>query len=209
MATIETQHIKIATTDNPVMDLVRQRWSPRAFTEEAVRQQDLNTIFEAMSWTASAFNEQPWRVIVGVKGNSDNNYENIFNCLVAGNQEWAKTAPVLMLMVGKTHYTQFPDNDNGTFKYDCGQAAAFISLQAMQLGLYVHQMGGILPEKAVEIFNIPEGYQVLTGIALGHLGKPELIDEKFRGGETAERIRKPLQEIIFGNTWGETSNIVK
>ncbi|MFM2283712.1 MAG: hypothetical protein RL222_1216, partial [Bacteroidota bacterium] len=51
---------KLAATQQPVQDLIRKRWSPRAFSSERIATEDLQTILEAASWAASANNEQPW-----------------------------------------------------------------------------------------------------------------------------------------------------
>ena len=68
--------------------------------------------------------------------------------------------------------------------HDVGQAAANLALQAHALGLAVHQMAGILPDKAREIFGIPEGYEPVAGIAIGYPGEPENL-----AGSTARNVK--------------------
>lgn len=179
---------------------IANRWSPRAFSDEPIAADTLQKILTAGSWAASAFNEQPWRFIVGVKG--DDTYNAAFSCLNEWNQKWAQSAPIVILVVGKSTFT-YNGSDNGTFKYDCGAAATTMAIQAASEGVLSHQMAGILPEKAKELFNIPDEYEVLTGIVLGKHGGLDRIPEEFHEGEKAERTRKPLNEIAFGNTWGE------
>jgi len=94
-----TEKIKHAPNEAGVEDLIRRRWSPRAFSAKEVSAADLKAIFEAARWAASSYNEQPWRFLVGRRG--DETYKKIFNTLVEFNQSWAKSAPVLVLSVAK------------------------------------------------------------------------------------------------------------
>lgn len=55
---------KLATTDHPIHRILAHRWSPCGFAETPVPQQDLKSLFEAARWSASSYNEQPWRYII-------------------------------------------------------------------------------------------------------------------------------------------------
>ena len=41
-------------------------------------------------------------------------------------------------------------------------------------------MAGILPDKARELFKIPEGYEAVAGMALGYPGEPESLPEHLK-----------------------------
>ena len=69
------------------------------------------------------------------------------------------------------------------------------------MGLYVHQMAGFNSEKAKELFNIPDGYEPVTAIAIGYLGSKDELPEEFIKSETAERNRKSLAEFTFESKW--------
>jgi hypothetical protein len=45
-------------------------------------------------------------------------------------------------------------------------------LEATDGGLFVHQMIGILPDRARELYRIPEGFRPLTGLAIGYAENP-------------------------------------
>ena len=47
-----------------VQELLRKRWSPRAFSEKPVSPEHLRSLFEAARWAPSSFNQQPWSFIV-------------------------------------------------------------------------------------------------------------------------------------------------
>ena len=53
-----------APVDHAVHELIKKRWSPRAFSSKSVSEQDLLSLFEAARWAPSSYNEQPWRFIV-------------------------------------------------------------------------------------------------------------------------------------------------
>jgi len=46
----------LAPTDVPIHDVVRERWSPRAFSDKAVSPELLRNIFEAARWAPSSSN---------------------------------------------------------------------------------------------------------------------------------------------------------
>ncbi len=74
--------------------------------------------------------------------------------------------------------------------------------EATARGLRVHQMVGILPDKAREVFGIPEGYEAWTGIAIGYEGDPATLPDNFKHRDLTPRQRKPLKEFVFTGKWG-------
>jgi hypothetical protein len=70
-------------------------------------------------------------------------------------------------------------------------------------------MIGILPEKARDLYRIPEGVQPLTGLAIGYAADPDALPEKYRERDLAPRSRKRLAEFVFGGEWGAASTVVQ
>jgi len=196
----------LADVNHPIHDLLRRRWSPRAFSDRPVELEKLRSLLEAARWAPSSYNEQPWSFIVAIKENPAE-YERLLSCLVEGNIRWAQHAPVLMLAVARLHFER-NGQPNRHAHYDVGQAVAHLTVQATALGLYVHQMAGFHVEKARELFSIPEGYEPMTAIALGYIGEPDALPEKLREREQAPRTRKSLDEFVFTGHWGQTSPLV-
>ena len=62
---------KQATPDHPIHELLAKRWSPYAFADRPVPEDDLRSLFEAARWAASSYNEQPWSYIVATKEDSE------------------------------------------------------------------------------------------------------------------------------------------
>src|SRR6202012_2828799 len=147
LSAAEANKLKQAHADEPVLPVVLHRWSPRAFAEKTVSDADLKTIFEAVRWTASSSNEQPWRFIVGRQGTET--HAKIFDSLVGSNQLWASKASVLILGGTRSKFLR-NDNPNRFAQYDLGAAAITLALQAAALGLAAHQMGGFDAQKAQE-----------------------------------------------------------
>ena len=175
-------------------EILRARRSPRTFSAQQVSDEQLRQIFEAARWAASSFNEQPWRFFLGRRG--DETHGKIFSTLVAFNQAWAKSAPVLMLSVASRRFAR-NGSANRYALHDTGAATAYLALQASGLGLFTHAMGGFSEEKAREAFSIGEEWEVGSVIALGYLGNGAELTEEYRQMEQAPRERKELSEIIL------------
>ncbi len=75
---------KKANTIYPVNDLLAKRWSPRSFSGEKLKTEDVYSLFEAARWAASSYNEQPWRFIAGI--NFDETWGKIYDTLLPGNK---------------------------------------------------------------------------------------------------------------------------
>ena len=190
----DLEHLKHGPADSGVEDIILKRWSPRSFTDKAVSSEDLTKIFTASSWAASSNNEQPWRFLVGRKG--DETYAKIFDALVEANQKWAGTAPVLVLSVAGKNFSK-----NGAANYfglhDTGAASATMCLEAIALGIHTHGMGGYDHEKARANFAIPEDYVTGACWAMGYLGDPDVLTDWQRTAEVTPRTRKALAEFVF------------
>ena len=197
---------KPAETQYPIHDLLRRRWSPRAFSDRRVDPAIMRSLLEAARWAPSSYNEQPWSFIVATKDDPVE-FGRLLSCLVEGNIQWAQHAPVLMVSVARLSFEEDGKPNRHAF-HDVGQAVANLIVQATALGLVVHQMAGIFPDKIRELYGIPEGYEAVAGIALGYPGDPQSLPEGLRKRELAPRERKPLTEFVFSGSWGQTSPLV-
>jgi nitroreductase len=188
------EKLKHAPDEAGVEDFVRRRWSPRTYSDKEVTAAELKTLFEAARWAASSSNEQPWRFLVGRRG--DETYQKIFNTLVEFNQSWAKSAPVLVLSVAKKTFTS-NGKPNAYGLHDTGAASATLALQATADGLHTHSMAGFDREQARASFAIPSDYEIGAVTAIGYLGDPASLPEHLHKMEVSPRQRKPLEEFVF------------
>ena len=197
------EHTKHPQVDTPVHDLLLSRWSPRSFSDQAVSDADLATIFTAAAWAASSYNEQPWRFLVGRKG--DETYKKIFDSLVPMNQSWAKSAPVLIASFGKKTFTQNGKPDAYGL-HDTGAASQNMALQATALGMHAHGMGGFDKDTLRAFFGVPSDFDAGACWALGYVGDPENVPEDLKGAEKEPRTRKSLDKFVFSD-WDKSFSL--
>jgi nitroreductase len=197
---------KTADTDYPVHEFIARRWSPYAFDDRHVSQSDLRSLFEAARWAPSSYNEQPWSYIVATK-EDPGAFERLLSCLVEGNQAWAKRAPVLALGVVSLK-SKGNGQDNRAAIHDLGLAAGNLVFEATARGLAVHQMIGILPEKAREMYGIPQGHEAWTALAIGYRGDAASLPGPLQQRDSTARRRKKLSEFVFTGSWGRPSPLV-
>ncbi len=146
---------KPADNTYPVHELIKKRWSPRAFAERPVERDKLLSLFEAARWAPSSLKAQPWSFILATKDDEEE-FNRLLGCLPEKNRQWARAAPVLILSVAHL-YLQTGKPDRLAY-YGVGLAVENLVIQATVLGLYVHQAGGINERGVEKAFNIPEGY---------------------------------------------------
>lgn len=198
---------KPAPNDHPIEEIIRRRWSPRAFSDRPVEREKLLSLFEAARWAPSSFNEQPWSFIVTTKDKPDE-YARMLSCLVEKNQQWAQLAPVLMVSVAKLNFEKNGKPNRHAF-HDVGLAMGTMLVQATALGLFVHQMAGFSVDKVREAFGVPEGFEPVAAVAIGYAADPEVLPEAFREQEVGPRRRKPISEFVFEGGWGKNARILR
>jgi nitroreductase len=195
----EVHQLKQAPADERILPAILHRWSPRSFADRDVNPADLKTIFEAVRWAPSSYNEQPWRYFVGTRGSET--YNKILQSLGEFNQAWARSAPVLTLNVARTTFSH-NNTPNPVALYDLGASAATLCYEATSLGLFTHQMAGYDREVARKLFDVPDEYIFGAAMALGYQGEPSALpNEQMIAQETASRQRKPLSEFVL-SAWG-------
>ncbi len=197
---------KHATPDHPIHEFIAERWSPYAFDSRPVPVADLRSLFEAARWAASSYNEQPWSYIVA-SSDDQTQFERLLSCLVDANQAWAKAAPVLALGV-ISHKFARNGKDNRAAVHDLGLATGNLQVEATVRGLYVHQMIGILPDKARVLYGIPADCEAWTAMAIGYRADPSTMPDAMRERDQAPRQRKPLSDFVFSGQWGQASPLL-
>jgi nitroreductase len=193
---------KPAETQFPLHDLLKRRWSPRAFSEQPVGPDMLLTFLDAARWAPSSSNEQPWRFVVATK-QKPADYDRLLACLLEGNRKWAYRAPVLMLSVARMDFEEDGRPNRHAF-HDVGLATENLLLQVSALGLVAHPMAGFDIEKARADLKIPSGYEPVAMIAVGYPGELSVLPDYLQQRELKPRERKPLTEIAFSGLWGHS-----
>lgn len=181
---------------------IRRRRSGVAFADTPVTDEILQTIFKAGQWAASSYNEQPWYFFFGHKGTPE--FEALLSTAKPNNQAWAKHAPVLILAAAKTTNKQGAPNLHAW--HDVGAAVAQMNLQAVHLGLFMHQMAGFSSEKAREVAQLPETFEAVELIALGYHGDESYLPESLQAREHKKRERRPIDQTVFQGNFTRAVN---
>ncbi len=196
MRTIEQTNPRVA--DYPIDDQFLNRWSPRSFLSKEIPEEILWSLFEAARWAPSANNLQPWRFIIA---RTSEDKERFYQFINEFNLVWCKKAPVLALIIAKKNEGDRPIPSHA---FDAGAAWAFLSLQAIKMGLMTHPMTGFDFEKARKLLEIPEEYNIQALVAIGYQGEKEDLPEHLQQREQPNS-RRPIKESIFEGTFGKTA----
>ena len=194
---------KLAPTSTPIHELLARRWSPRAFDPtRPVSREQLKVLLEAGRWAPSCNGDEPWRYLIWDRGRDPQGWQKAFDCLSENNKKWVKNVPLLMLSCAGSTF-QATGKPNRWTQHDTGAASVSMALQAVALGLIVHQMGGWDVDKARAAFAIPVEYTPMAMIAVGYQTGPEILDEETKAKEMRPRARKPIAERFFEGGWGK------
>lgn len=195
---------KPAITQVAIDQTIANRWSGRAYdAAKPVTHEQVIAMLEAARWAPSCYGDQPWRFIVWNKSEDAAGWQQAFDCIVPGNQGWAKDAQLLVLVCADTLFAH-NQKPNRFAQYDTGAAAENLCLQATALGLMAHQMGGYDADLARQKFNVPEQYSLMAMLSVGYPADVSTLSGDALTRETAERSRKPLSELFFSGQWGNS-----
>lgn len=174
---------------------LQNRWSPRAFSDKKVTKEMIDLLFEAARLAPSSMNEQPWKYFF-VHRENQNIFSEIIEILTGSNPVWAQHAQVLIISVLKKNY-DYQNRPNKNALHDLGAANVSIAIQASEMGLQVHQMGGFDKEKAAKYLQLDtEYFEPVTIIAVGFQGDAEQLPEDLKQREIQPRKRKAITEFV-------------
>ncbi len=187
-----------ADFESIILDVIKDRRSKRSYADKPIEPEKIKSIFEAARWAPSGMNEQPWAYIYATKDQPEL-WHKLFDALNENNKVWAQHAPLLVLsLVRKFHIN---GRENTSAKYDLGGANAFLTLQAVELGLHAHQMGGYDHNKAIANLNIPDTYELGVMMAIGYNGDPEKLADHLKVRELGPRQRYTQQAFVMNKTF--------
>jgi nitroreductase len=161
-----------------------ERWSPRAFTGEAIPEETLLSFFEAARWAPSAYNSQPWRFLYARRDTP--NWERFLGLLNEFNRGWAQHASALVIILSKTTLLRASSGEEVPFpshSFDAGAAWAYLALQATNAGWHAHGMAGIDREGIQRELKVPAAFRVELAVAIGKLGDKASLPESLQGRE--------------------------
>jgi len=185
--------------ESEILEIIKNRRSRRAYIDKPIESEKIKSIFEAARWAPSSANEQPWTYIYATKEQPEL-WSKIFDALNDGNKSWAKDAPFLLVSLARKSYLR-NEKPNSSAKYDVGAANAFLSLQATQLGLNVHQMGGFDHDKLRQNLNVPETFDLGVVMAIGYPGDHNQLPSPLQERELSPRLRYLQNEFVMNHSF--------
>ncbi len=185
------------TADHAIDSLFLERWSPRAFTDEIISEEELKTLLEAARWAPSSYNSQPWRFVYARRGSA--HWPKLLGLLNEFNRSWAQNAAALLFVISKETMAvpgKEEEVPSYSHSFDAGAAWSNLALQAVRLGWQTHGMAGFDRERAPAELNLPRGYRVEAAVAIGKPGDKAQLPEALRARETPSP-RNPLSATAF------------
>ena len=184
--------------DHQIHDLLATRWSPRSFNPDRLLEPAIFwRLIEAARWAPSASNEQPWRFIAGI--NYNKTHGMILSTLVPNNQEWASSAPLLLIAVAKLEKNDKPNRHS---VHDVGASLQNLNLEATCLGMHAHLMAGFSQEKIRDLFHVPKEFEPITAVAVGYYDSLRSPNDQFKLRDQEKRVRMKGTELVFSEKWG-------
>jgi len=184
-------------SEHPIDPLFLDRWSPRAFSDEAISEAEILTMLEAAHWAPSASNNQPWRFVYALRGSEQ--FKLLLSLLIDFNQSWAKNAAALVFIISRTDSTPLDAAEQKpiySHSFDAGAAWGSLALQAHISGWHAHGMTGVHFNNVNPALGIPDGFRFEAAVAIGKIGDKEQLPDSLRARETPSP-RKPLSDVAF------------
>jgi nitroreductase len=188
-----------------VHKLISDRKSIRAFSDRRIDDEKLITLLEAARWAASSMNEQPWRFII-VRRENEEAFNRMLESMNEQNRRWAQNASVIILTLASKKFASIGITNEYAW-HDVGLAVGNLSLQAMSMDIYLHQIGGFNKETAKQLFHVPDDFEPVSMIVLGYRGDTNILPPPLRERELMPRKRKPLSELVFINNFGMSEDL--
>ncbi len=176
-----------------LLNLITTRYSGRSYDPtKIVTQEQIDMLIEAARWAPSCYGDEPWRYVICNKQKNLNSWNTLLHCLAEQNQKWAKDSVVLIICSSAKKFQNLDMGDNRWGSYDSGAASYGMMLQATNMGLMAHQMGGFDKDKVTKEFGMPENFDIMSIMAIGYAKE---------GEQFLERKRRAIEEIFFYDRW--------
>ncbi|WP_076479859.1 nitroreductase family protein [Williamsia sterculiae] len=150
--------------------VLSDRFSPLDFDAGSeVSDAEVDTLLDAARSAPSAGNSQPWSFVVARR--DDAVHRRVLPYLASSSAGWAGRAGLLVVHLCHLFVEDTPDWPYSEFShYDVGQAAAYMTVQALALGLSVRQFRAFDRDGLAREFDVPDHWEVATMSAYGIAG---------------------------------------
>ncbi|WP_414470025.1 nitroreductase family protein [Methanobacterium sp. ACI-7] len=166
------------------LDLIKSRYSVRAYKNEPVEKEKLEKILEAARFAPTAVNYQPFRLIVIQTKDREDELKQIYQA------EWFSQAPLIICVCTEAQNAWVRKDGKNFVDVDATIVMDHIILAATSLGLGTCWIGAFDVDAARKFLSVPANVEPLVFTPLGY--PADMISEK---------KRKPLSELVKYEKW--------
>jgi nitroreductase len=167
-------------------DAIRARRNVRAYTDQAIADEDLDRILEAGRRTPSASNTQPWDFVVVTDRGDLEELSRVWQ----GAGHVAGSAATVVLVAPVTD----DPRRNGLIEYDHGQATIQMALEATDRGIGSGHSSIGDQDRLRRLLGIPEDRRGSYMLALGYPADRPLAP-------LTKINRRPFDEVVHRGRW--------
>ena len=165
-------------------ELIRTRYSVRAYKPDPVEDDALNQVLEAARLAPTAANRQPFRLVVIHTAGREAELKRIYP------RDWFAQAPLVICACGIPAQGWTHSDGKNYTDVDVAIAMDHLILAAASLGLGTCWIAAFDPTAAREVLGLPDGVEPVAFTPLGYpADRPGL------------KKRKPLAELVRYERW--------
>jgi nitroreductase len=165
-------------------ELIRKRYSVRAYKTDAVEEEKLLQVLEAARLAPTAVNRQPFRIIVIHTAGREAELRRIYH------REWFAQAPLLLCACGIPAQTWSRSDGKNYNDVDVTIAMDHLILAATDLGLGTCWVAAFNPAAARQVLCLPDGVEPIAFTPLG-----------YPADQPRPKERKALSELVRYERW--------
>lgn len=143
------------------LELAKQRYSCRMFSNKDVEKEKLDMILEAARLAPTGRNFQPQRILVLTEKEE---LEKLSGCT---NYGWGAPAIMIIFYDKNISWKRKQDGAEGG-EVDASIVTTHMMLEAQNLGLGTTWIGSFSPENLKEIYNVPENLEPVAILPIGY-----------------------------------------
>jgi nitroreductase len=166
-----------------VIDLMRTRYSVRAFADRAVSRETLLTVLEAARFAPTACNNQPWRMLVVQESATRTALATCYP------QAWLATAPVILVCCAEPAKAWCRRDGKNHADIDVTIAVDHLTLAATEAGLGSCWICAFDAVKVRQLLQMPASLDPVALLPLGYPA-PEATPN------SRHSQRKPMDELV-------------
>ena len=161
------------------LELVKRRYSCRAYKSFGVEREKLDYILECVRFAPSAVNKQPWRFHIVSKAEDKERLQLCYN------RDWFKTAPMYVIasVLHDEEWVRADGKHHGDI--DIAIAVEHLCLAATEQGLSTCWVCNFDAEKCKQLFGLSANEEPAVVVPLG-----------YAADEPKPKNRKTIEEII-------------